>query len=314
MQYVVDESVMDFNGLDVECSYEIIESVLDRMDDALLSGASCFYSEELFNIQVCDGLTLWDLCVEGSPVPLSYEIQARLAAIFGRLQTWESLGDHVLEDVEVRLDETIVVNARSIAWAHQKFTKNHDDLVACIVGTGRTPSGLKEVFVGGKGAELWFIGSGRDDERLYRWLIINSTSCPAELEELSPMAFKGLDFIDGAFNGIKGMSKPYRSLLPDLIKHLSALSDEGRNFFNGPWDEVDAKFGSLGVNLSDENGSTKRNGVARHERTRDWKGCSRIFWWHTKLERHQDRIHFCPDGVSRGENILIGIFCHHLTT
>jgi hypothetical protein len=43
-------------------------------------------------------------------------------------------------------------------------------------------------------------------------------------------------------------------------------------------------------------------------------GETRIFWWQTELERHQDRIYICPLKIRDGGRILVGIFCHHLTT
>ncbi|WP_155642330.1 hypothetical protein [Pseudomonas alabamensis] len=314
MQYVVDESVMDFNGVSAEFCCELIESVLDVIDDIMLAGDACCYSEELFCRHVYGEMTIWELFADDSPVQLLPEIQARLAVAFNRLQTWEMMDGELVEVVDPRIDGILHVGARSVAWVHSKMLQDRRSPIACIVGSGRDPAGCKKVVVGQDSIDMWFIGDARDDELMFRWIVEELTDCPAGLETFSARAFRNLDFVSGSFNGIKGMSKSYVCLIPTLVKHLAALSDEGRIVFVGPWEEAEAKFGAFGVNLSDENGATKNNRVARRERLKEWDGSERIFWWHTKLERHQDRIHFCPRGIAKGEKILIGIFCLHLTT
>jgi hypothetical protein len=107
------------------------------------------------------------------------------------------------------------------------------------------------------------------------------------------------------------MSKPYRELIEPLTKHLSVLSDHGKRVFSESWKDAPSKFGSHGINISDENGNTKSNSEARRERTRIFNGKEVVFWWHSKLEPDRDRIHFSPDDRDR---LLVGIFCRHLQT
>ena len=72
--------------------------------------------------------------------------------------------------------------------------------------------------------------------------------------------------------------------------------------------------GSLGINLSDENGNTKANPLAKRERRIVVKGEELFFWWHSKLEPHQNRIHICPGKIPAGGKMIVGIFCLHLAT
>lgn len=69
-----------------------------------------------------------------------------------------------------------------------------------------------------------------------------------------------------------------------------------------------------------ENGSTKRDKECERDRTRSYRGQSMVFWWHTKLQPHIDRIHFryvAPElAQSRDERdgvgqIIIGFFTQH---
>lgn len=107
------------------------------------------------------------------------------------------------------------------------------------------------------------------------------------------------------------MSRGLPQIAPDIVHHLGALSDYGQTVFQAAWIGAGASFGARGVNLSDENGKTKQNQVARKERARLIDGKEVLFWWHTKIEPDRDRIHFNPDSVSSGSKILIGIFCRH---
>jgi hypothetical protein len=169
------------------------------------------------------------------------------------------------------------------------------------------------VTVAGATIPVWFVSAARDAEYFFRWLIVETTHSPGGMEGFSGSAFRNLDFVEGAFNGIKSMSKPYRELRQIIVMHLAAFSDEGARIFSGAWDRVSAEFGSLGLDISDESGDTKRNRAARAERTRSVADEQRVFWWHSKLERDRDRIHICPEKVREGGQILVGIFCRHLT-
>jgi hypothetical protein len=160
---------------------------------------------------------------------------------------------------------------------------------------------------------IWFVGTATLYLDYFRWLIVNTTKHPRGLEELSASAFPALRFAPDVFLGIKDMSKPYQEMIAKITEHLGALSDHGRRIFSGPWSQAPAEFGSLGVQLSDENGNTKQNSVARRERTVQIQGTKYVCWWHTKLEPDRDRIHFFPDDVKAGK-LLVGIMCRHLTT
>jgi hypothetical protein len=165
----------------------------------------------------------------------------------------------------------------------------------------------------GNSREIWFVQSASDMEKYFRWIIAEFASNPDEISALASAAFKKLIFVDGCFNGIPLMSKPCRQLAATIVHHLSAFSDEGQRIFKGPWQKAPAEFGPLGVDISDENGATKRNQQARRERCRVVDGEELVFWWHSKIERHQDRIHIYPNRVPKGGLIVVGIFCHHLT-
>jgi len=312
MRFVVDENSLIFDGLEPEMCVEALEQVLDRLDDAQADGHACCYSDELFNIPVRDGRTFYELYNSDSPIPISWDVQVRVATAFGRLPAWQDLQLPWPNELDVVVGVGPLEYAPSIAWAHMQTSLGASNAVACITHTLKRASGRTNVAVAGKTIPVWFAATARDCERFFRWLILETTKTPDEMEKLSASAFHALDFVSGAFSGIKHMSKSYILIAPAIVAHLAALSDEGRRIFSGPRDRVANEFGPFGVDISDENGSTKSNSKARAERTLVVNGEERIFWWHTKLEPQHDRIHICPKKVREGGRILVGIFCDHL--
>lgn len=314
MRFVVDETSFDFNGVPESTCIEIIESMLDRMEDAIEGGHDCLYSDQLFIDPVLRDKSLWELCSRGEDVHIPHEVSSRIAAVFNNLTRWQELPQSNIECSEVSINGGQVEVASSIAYAHSRSLLGVQEFVACISCAGRVCGEEVVVTVEGVSSALWFVAAERDAELLCRWMILRATTTPAELEFYANSAFKNLDFLEGVFGGIKSMSKPYMSLLPKIVQHLGALSDDGQRIFRGEYVRVSAEFGPLGVDISDENGNTKRNSVAVNERKKVWRDEERYFWWHTKFERDRDRIHLCPRDVSAGGKILVGIFCTHLTT
>jgi hypothetical protein len=313
MRFVVDETSWIFDGVEPETCIDALETMLDRLDDARELGHGCCYSEDLFSVAVRDGRTFYELYDADSPIVIPPDVRQRIAVAFNHLPVWQELSDPWPNSFDAFVGEGGVEYAPSIAWAHAQTLLSAASAVACISHGVRRESGLVDVTVSSRRAPVWFVSQPRDCERYFRWLIVKSTANSDEMEALSASAFRSLDFVAGSFNGIRRMSKPYVSLVPVIVRHLAALSDEGKRIFSGPRDRVAAEFGPFGVDISDENGNTKSNQRARAERTLVVNGETRIFWWHSKLERHQDRIHICPEKIREGGRILIGIFCDHLT-
>ncbi|BDV41210.1 hypothetical protein GURASL_01330 [Geotalea uraniireducens] len=312
MRFVIDETSWRFNGLLADECTEALETMLDLLDDAEEQGLLACYSEDLFSIRVLGDKCFYDLYEAESPIPISWEIRERIATIFGKLQKWQELPLPWPPAFEVRIGEGAEEYAPSVAWAHEQTVHDPTNAIACVVFPTGRQFGSIPVEVDSKVSTQWFVANSQSYRDFFRWLIVTTTKNPAEMEGFAPSAFPTVDFVAGAFNGIKNMSKPYRELVRPLVLHLSAFSDHGSRIFSGPWQRVSAEFGALGVDISDENGNTKGDRVARQKRTIAVNGTDIIFWWHSKIEPHQDRIHIYPDKVSSGGHLLVGIFCLHL--
>lgn len=312
MQFVIDETSWIFTGLvPVKC-IEALESILDQIDDVHAEGHSICYSEELFNIPVWKDKSFYDLYSPECVLSIPREIQERIASTFSGLLKWQDIDSKWPTSFSIQVGGKPVEEAPSVAWAHKQTTNDPSRPVGCVVFPGGRASGFFPVIVDKKSTSLWFIADKKEYCLFFRWLITSTTTNHNEMKKIAPSAFPSLDFAEGAFDGIKNMSKPYRDLVEVLVHHLGVLSDDGKRIFQGPRQDVAAEFGALGVNISDENGNTKSNRLARKERTIEINGVETIFWWHTKLERHQNRIHLNPERVGNGGRLLVGIFCDHL--
>lgn len=285
MRFVIDETSWNFEGLEPDLCIEALEEMLDRLDDAQEQGHGCCYSSDLFNTPLRDGLSFYELYKNDSPIRISPEIRIRIAAVFSRLQAWQDLDTPWPNSFEAEIAGNALEFAPSIAWAHARAVRSAKEAVACISHPIRRISGEVVVTVEATTASLWFVSTARDAEYFFRWLIVETTKKPEEMEALAAFAFRNIDFVEGAFSGIKTMSKPYQVLARGIVKHLGAFSDEGARIFSGPRDRVAAEFGPFGVDISDENGETKNSRIAKAERTIIVNEETRIFWWHSKIER-----------------------------
>lgn len=314
IQFIVDGKSIDLNDLEVDFWIEIIEKLLDQIEGLISDGYSVYFGEDLFETPLLGEKTFWELFGPTSSILLKNEILERSSAIFGRMQRCSEVGVPQEKDLKVYINNDQVEVADSIAWAHRQVVASGMPFVACICAKGRRQTGISSVIVSGEKQSIWFAESAQDIEKYFRWLIAEYANTEGEIERLARSAFRRLEFIHNCFSGIKGMSKPCRQLAPIISKHLSVFSDEGERIFAGSWCKAPTEFGFFGINISDENGKTKRNQTARKERLRIIGGEELFFWWHSKIEPHQDRIHIYPNKVLNGGKIVVGIFCRHLTT
>lgn len=311
---MVDESSWRFDEHSSETCIEVLHLLLDRVDDALNDGYGVCYSEELFFVAVWRDKSFYELYDQSAPFRLPREIQERMAITFSRLPKWQELDFPCPATFEVRVNGNPIMRAPSIAWAHTQGAQDATKTMAVITINNAEPKGSLDVATEGGTGPLWFVSNYPDYLAFFRWLIVRISRNVGEFEGFARAAFPKLDFVEGAFGGIKGMSKPYRELVSPIVQHLQALSDHGERVFKADWMRAPAEFGSLGVNLSDENGRTRGNATAKRERTMNFSGTTIVCWWHTKLGADRDRIYICPDRIPSGGRIIVGVFCRHLTT
>lgn len=310
VRFVIDETCWQFDHVTISQCCIDLDSLLDQIEQALNQRHGVCYSEELFYQPVWHDKTFYDLLAYDSGFHIPQEIYERLASLIYRLPKWEELE---LQNGVTQLNSDEGSQATSsIDWALHKSVKK-DMSIACLVLTTSKKIGLHNLPHNNRETPVWFVADNLSYQGFFRWLIIETSKQPTELEQFAVSAFFNLEFRDDVFHGIKDMSKPYIELVDDLVRHLAALSDHGLEIFSKPWDQATSAFGNHKVNLSSENGNTKSNARAKKQRTYFHNGKEFTFWWHSKLSPDRDRIHFCPNDANTNQKILIGIFCQHLT-
>jgi len=208
MRFVIDETSWRFDGLDQNVCIEALEILLDLLDDANEQGHLACYSEELFSIPIWQNKSFYELYEPGSPISIPWEVQERIASIFGRLSKWQELDLLWPSAFEVKIAQENEEYAPSIAWAHEQMKQDKAHAVACLVFPDIRSKGCLPVVVAGCIESLWFIDDAQNYYNFFRWLITDTTKNPSEMEAFALSAFPEIDFAPGVFNGIKSMSKP----------------------------------------------------------------------------------------------------------
>jgi hypothetical protein len=311
VRFAIDECSVDFDGLAVADVRSALRAFLEQITAIQADGHGVCYDEELFCRALRGGATFWDLFSPDSELQLDHEDCERAAAVFGAMTRWYELPPPQPTEVDVRVDGGPAETTGSVAWAHAQADRDLSAAACLSIAHGR-PLGLHKVSAGGVDRYVWFVGCQKGTEKYFRYLLEKHAQKPDDFADLASYAFPELRFVDGCFDGIRSMSRPCREIAPDIVNHLSAFSDAGRRIFSGPWQRAPAEFGSLHVDISDENGATKSDREAAAQRRRVVDGKAMYFWWHSKIGPDRDRIHISPDEVPAGGKIVIGILCMHL--
>jgi hypothetical protein len=311
VRFAIDERSLDLNGLEMKTARFAFKEFVERIVEIGTEGHGICYDEDLFYNDLREGRTFWQLFDPEAELQLNHDDLEQAAAAFGTMPKWHEINSPQPVDVEVRVAGGPIETTGAVAWAHAQGGRGLL-AAACLSASHGRPPGRRQVLVGGIDRPVWFVASAKDMERYFRDLLGNCAEIPDDFAALADYAFRDLLFVNGCFDGIRKMSGTCRDLAPDIVVHLSAFSDEGRRIFSGRWQDAQAEFGSLHVNVSDENGATKSDKEAAAERLRIFNDNEMHFWWHSKIEPHRDRIHICPDHVPGGGKIIVGIFCLHL--
>ena len=311
-RFAIDDRSFRLAGLPAGDVALAIKALIGLVRDVTNAGHGVCFDPDMFTMPVWGGLSFYELFT-AETLELSIDDQIAASTYFATIVRWDDVDGAAPTSLDVSVAGGPIETSGTLAWAHARASLKLS-AAACISCVAARPLGLNDVQLIGSGLEkIWFVNDMPGVRDYLRGLLSTHTGAPVDLELLAGDAFPQLTFVNGSFAGIKSMSRGLPQIAPDIVRHLGTLSDYGQAVFKRPWIGAEASFGARGVSLSDENGKTKQNKVARKERVRTIDGQEVLFWWHTKIEPDRDRIHFNPDSVPGGGRILIGIFCRHLS-
>lgn len=310
MRFVVEETSWVYNHGTYEEYCSGLLSCLEFIQERIKAD-DFFMSDALFTIEIVPGKTFFDLWDHGSGAfAMPRDVQEVFSVVADRIRDW-SLEEIQPESHQVTLDGS-TLDAPSVAWCAENQRQGMIP-IACVAIASNRALGEQTVTYLADEHTVCFVADKSSEQLFARFEILCVCTSVADLEARAERAFKGLDFRDGVFGGVKDMSKSFTLMLPSIVTHLGVLSDHGAALFAGPAQNGFEGLGPLGVEASDENGKTKGNARAMKKRTKKWRGRDVVFSWHTKIEPDRDRIHFFKDDQKEGR-LVIGIFHRHLPT
>ncbi|SKT07314.1 Uncharacterised protein [Mycobacteroides abscessus subsp. massiliense] len=132
----------------------------------------------------------------------------------------------------------------------------------------------------------------------------------AVLIDMSDRMFPNLKFSKSAWNYMHKLKGDPAITSGKLMTHLSVLNDEASRIWsqNSTTADRKAQLGSLGIDASPENSNTHKSSSAMKARMFSFEEKTLVCEWHTKFERHRNRIYFAVEN----DNVYIGVVTDHL--
>ena len=149
--------------------------------------------------------------------------------------------------------------------------------------------------------DVYFAVSTEDNPGFFRLLYEWEDVSESEFFERANLAFPRLVFAaDINFGRFQGA---YRTLRSKVVDHLGRINDSFPELYasqRGMPNEISSR---LGIEVSIE-GNTRSSESLMRLRDVEFRGQMYRCEWHSKIEPHRNRIHFCViDGCSRNGNL-----------
>jgi hypothetical protein len=314
-RFVIDESSWMNATEYADALPDAVDALLERLDVARERREQVAKHPYIYEVEIGGGRQLYSMLFDPEcPSPLAHDVAALLQLALDRSAT---LDDSGFSSYEVTIAGSPRL-APAVAWAHAQRSENRAVAVLPLP-FDHSPQGECEVVVDGLARRLHLVTTEQEHRAFFRNVIQVEDTDEEYLAALAESAFPTLSWADGVWRGLGDFSKPYRDLRAVLVVHLGVLDDRGAEIFT-TWQSTDfrqigPRLSALGAEASDENGRTKQYKPAEKDRTRRYQGRDHVFWWHTKLQRHEDRIYFLhiPGDPPPHGHIVIGIFKKHCT-
>jgi len=308
---VIDENSLDWRELTMDELREALDTFADLLQP-MADGRHVAFMSTAYGVECRTGLCFTDLPY--TPYPeVPRDARVRLARLLDRCV--------VVEPDENDLPQPIRIEG--VEYAEPSWGLSH---ALARSATGRAMSCLVVLYASRRSGwtivDCWagklnmhFMSRTYDVPVFWRQVLTLESTSESTFFALKSLAFPNLLFAtDLNFHGFNGR---YPDVLPWVVKLLGAVSDQFADTIThcrGDHNQVIAQFDALGLEISPESPSTRKNSRAWAQRLVNYEKVPYRCEWHGKRLWNHDRVHFSLPIAELGNKVLIGIFVDHLDT
>nr|WP_203598957.1 hypothetical protein [Streptomyces sp. SID10853] len=307
----MDEGSLGWSHLTDAGLRDILGTFLELLE-GVADGRQAAFMDVAYETECWSQLTLFALaCTPHPAVPRDERV--RLAKLLDKCR--------VLEPQEEDLPQAVRVSGGAhteVSWgmSHALARAAVGRAMSClVVPVVPGPSGWTTVDRDTDQVEIHIMSDPADATGFWREVYTRENILEGQFFTLSGSAFPELIFERSlGFHRFKGS---YAEVMPWLVQLLGAINDHFADALSehaGDQNQVIARFSALGLNVSPESPSTKKNGKAWAQRLVTYKDVPYRCEWHGKRLWSHDRVHFSLPIPEQGGRILIGLFVEHLGT
>ena len=306
-RFIIDEGGLSLDDVPQGQRKDGLTSLSDQLDALRVSGECVQILEDWGSVECLGGINVAETMVGGQV--LGRDESWRLLDLLGRCEVWSPSAD-------VDTDPQIVVDGgrrQGYGLARARDLAILKDWTAVVTTPHRFGAGVHSVDQPEQSqpVDVYFTVSTADHPGFFRLLYELEDVEEADFFEWATRAFPRLAFAENvSFRHFRGM---YRVLRPQVVHHLGRINDRFPEAYvreKGMPNEVSRR---LGIEVSIE-GKTRGSKRLMRQREVEFRGQRHLCEWHSKIEPHQNRIHFCVLHDTAEAQILIGIFHEHLQT
>ncbi|MCX4096124.1 hypothetical protein [Nocardia sp. alder85J] len=308
---VIDEHSLDWRALTVEQLHDALDAFADLLQP-IADGRHVAFMNAAYEIECRRDLHFMEfLYVQHPDIPR--DVRVRLARLIDRCAVVEPEENDLPQPMRIA-----GVEQPEPSWgvSHALARSAAGRAMSCLVvpHTFRH-SGWITVECWAGQLEIHFMNDPSCAPTFWRRVFTQESTPEEVFFSLTSLAFPNLILVDGL--GFHRFDGKYPEVLPWVVDLLGAVSDHFATAVathRGDHNRVIAQFDALGLEISPESPSTKRNAKAWAERLVLHDNATYRCEWHGKRSWNHDRVHFTLPIPKLGNKVLIGIFVDHLST
>jgi hypothetical protein len=280
-------------------------------------GQQVYKSDDLYYIQILNGVELWSLLYDEQHRSLLDEVDRRLLSIVLDRCIGLDAVNWAIPDAEVLLDGERV-ESKAVLFAITKAL--HKESIGIIHPKPVERLGPLNASVGTHSTRIFHVGMTLPLEKFYRFTMSFEEVSRQDFRKWTAFAFERLRFALDPSSEINRFKQKYEKIRDDLILHLSAINDEFVSLLDSGKElseickQVKAE---CKIDISPESSQTHGNARAMSHRVVNFEGNKIVCEFHSKLTPMYDRIHFSPTLRKDQMGMLylvVGPFAEHLPT